>query len=77
MTKDTAARVHQLLLDCSRAIDNSIVVVRDEANESDLHEYRHAAGRVLSAVFDELLTPIYREHPDLIPPQLDRRFLQL
>jgi hypothetical protein len=77
MTKETAARVHQLLLDCSRALDTSIAVVQNESDESDLHAYRHAVGRVLMAVFDELMMPIYREHPDLIPPELDRRSLRL
>ena len=77
MKKETAARVHQLLLDCSRALDTSVAVVRDDSDEDDLREYRHAVGRVLTAVFDELMTPIYREHPELIPPELDRRFLRL
>jgi hypothetical protein len=77
MKKETAARVHQLLVDCSRALDTSVAVVQNESDEADLHEYRHAAGRALTVVFDELMIPIYREHADLITPELDRRFLQL
>lgn len=77
MMKEPAARVHQLLLDCSRALDTSVAVVQNESDENDLHEYRHAVGRVLAAVFDELMMPIYREHPDLVPPEMDRSPLRL
>ena len=31
--------------------------------------------RRLDNIMEELLKPIYRQHPDLIPPELDREFL--
>lgn len=42
-----------------------------------LDQHRRAAGRVLDAMMEEPFKPVYREHPDLIPPELDRRYLHL
>ena len=77
MTKQTAIRAHELLIKASGAIDESVAAVQSDASETELREYRRATGRVLDAIMEELLKRIYREHPDLIPPELDREFLRL
>lgn len=77
MTRETAVRVHGLLMTASKAVDQSVAAVQAEGDETGLGEYRRAAGRVLEAIMEELLKPLYREHPDLIPPELDRHHLRL
>jgi hypothetical protein len=77
MTRDCAEKVHALLLDCAKAIDASVAVVQQDGNEEELRRYRRAAGYLLNALMEDLMKPIYREHEDLIPPQLDRRYLVL
>lgn len=77
MTRDIAIRVHALLMTATNAVDQSVAAVQNGRDETELREYRHAAGRVLDAIMEELLKPIYREHSDLIPPELDRRNLRL
>lgn len=77
MTPATAVRLHELLITASGAIDESVGVARTEMDGEELREYKRAAGTVLAALMDELLVGIYRQHPDIIPPQLDRRFLRL
>jgi hypothetical protein len=77
MTKDTAKRIHEFVLKASAAIDDSVAAGRDDQDEEGFKAYRSAAARVLDNIMEELLKPIYREHADLIPPELDRRFLRL
>jgi len=77
MTKATASRAHALLIKAAGTIDESVAAVQSDTSETELREYRRGAGRVLDAIMEELLKPIYREHPDLIPPELDREFLRL
>ena len=54
-----------------------MAAVQAGGDETGLRDYRRATGRVLDAIMEELLKPIYREYPDLIPPELDRRHLRL
>jgi hypothetical protein len=78
MTEETARLVHLLLLKASGAIDETVATVQASGvHGEELSEYKHAAGRTMMAIFEELLMPIYREHPAVIPTELDRRFLNL
>lgn len=76
MTRETAVRIHAFLLTAMKAVDESVEEVQRN-DEAGLHEYRRGAGRVLDAIVEELLKRVYREHPDLIPPELDQRYLRL
>lgn len=77
MTLETAKQVHALLMVASRSLDESVAVVEKEGRADELHEYRLGVGRVLAVIMDELLLPTYREHNELIPPELDRSVLPL
>jgi hypothetical protein len=75
MTREAAERVHALLLECSTAINRSIAVVQASADDSEFRAYRAAAGRLMANVMEDLLRPLYREYPDLVPPELGPDFL--
>lgn len=77
MTIDTAKRLHELLLSASSAIDGCVALAQNDAPTAGFDEYRLAAAQALDSVMEGLLKPIYREYPDLIPPELDREFLRL
>jgi hypothetical protein len=77
MTSELAVRIHGMVLNAAKAIDESVAAMQAEGNPTDLLGYRRAAGCVLDAIMEELLKPLYREHPELIPPELDRRYLNL
>jgi hypothetical protein len=53
------------------------VLVQSDSSEDEFNEYRLGAGHVLSSLMEELMMQIYRQHADLMPAQLDRRYLQL
>lgn len=65
MTKDRALEVHRLLLESSGALDQSIVAVQEAGNADELDDYRRRTGRLMYGIYEELLAPIYREHPDV------------
>ena len=77
MTKETATRVHELVMNAVQAIDDSLAALQNDAGEEECHEYRLAAGHILDDLMVSFLKPIYRQHEDLIPIQLDRRYLNL
>jgi hypothetical protein len=77
MTKDTALRVHELVLSSVRAINEAVAIAQTDSSVVELEEFRLGAGTTMNAIFEELLKPIYRAHPELIPKELDRRYLKL
>ena len=48
-------------------LNNSIRIVQDLCTPEELKAYRRGAGHALSEIHDRLLSPILREHPDLMP----------
>ena len=77
MSEDDARRVHALVLQACEAIDASVAAVLEtNATSEESTVYRRAAGTVLMEIFDELLKPLYEQHPAIIPPELDRRYFR-
>jgi hypothetical protein len=70
MKLETAARVHTLVLATSRSLNEALSALQGEVDDEDFNEYRRATGRILDALMEEFLKPIYREHRQLIPPEL-------
>jgi hypothetical protein len=77
MTRETARQVHERVMAAAREIDESLVVLQGDVDAEELRAYKRAAGRLLDGLMEEFLKPIYREHPELIPPELDRSSLPL
>jgi hypothetical protein len=77
MTREVAIRVHELLRSAIGAINGSVAVAQEGSSVDELQAVRLGAAQALDAIFEGLLKPIYREHPDLIPQELDRRYLKL
>lgn len=66
---DAARRVVALLLDASGAIDQSVAEVRDHGTSEELKAYAKVAGGILGQIMSEALNPLFREHPELVPPE--------
>ena len=71
MKLETAAYVHALLLSPSRTLNDAVSALQGEVSEEESNEYRLATGRILDALMEEFLKPIYREHKQLIPKELE------
>lgn len=72
MDRKIAERLQSVAFECTRLLDESVVMVQKEAPD-DLKAYRLGVGWVFSEIGDRLLAPIYKEHPDLAPEFLRRK----
>jgi hypothetical protein len=71
VNKHTAEKVHKLMLDISSQLDESVAFVQKECPVEEFTVYRRAIGNILGEVWDTILRPLYEEHPDLRPRELD------
>lgn len=68
---EVARQISDLMLECGRRIDASVALVQEQCDAEDFQRYRRAAGRVLGALYLDVMQPIYGEHPGLKPEGLD------
>jgi hypothetical protein len=71
---DAARKVVALLLDASGAIDQSVAEVRDHGTSEELKAYAKVAGGILGKILSEGLNPLFRQHPELVPPELAQSY---
>jgi hypothetical protein len=69
--KTIASEINQLMLEYSKKIDATIAQVQSNCSNDEFEKYRKASGIVLGNVLLEIMNPIYKEHPDLKPKELD------
>ncbi|HEX9572456.1 MAG TPA: hypothetical protein VF994_00080 [Myxococcales bacterium] len=66
MTKPTAQAVSELLRAAVAKLDESVRVVQGAA-PSEFEAYRRAVGRIMGAIYLDLLTPLYAQYPEIDP----------
>lgn len=71
MKRDVAETISKLMLECGAKLDESVRLVRDSCSASEFESYRAAVGQIMGTMLLTVMNPIYREHPDLQPPELD------
>jgi hypothetical protein len=69
--KAFAKQVADLALDYSGRLDELVARAREVSPEPEFLAFRRAIGEVLGITWDELLSPIFKAHPDLKPKDLD------
>jgi len=45
-------------------------IIKNECDVDELNYYRRRVGGVMAALYMDVLSPIYKEHPELIPPEM-------
>lgn len=65
--KALALEVSSRLLKVNGALDEAIYLVQAHCSTDELEQFKLAMGEVMYAVFENVLIPIYKEHPDLVP----------
>ena len=68
MTKATAQAVGDLLRAAARELDESVRVVQNAA-PSELEAYRQTVGRIMDAIYLDVLAPLYAQYPELDPEE--------
>ena len=62
-----AKQISELMLDISDRVSQSVASSKSECSAEEHAAYQRAAAKVLSAVQQEVLSPLYAEHPSLRP----------
>jgi hypothetical protein len=68
---EIAKDVSDLFLDFNGRLNESVEKVGQSCSAEEFASYRRRAAKLINAVFEAILEPIYREHPDLKPPDLE------
>ena len=66
-----AKYVSDLLLDINGRLNESIGEVEQKCSAEESKLYKRRAGKIVDAIFEVILEPIYLEHPGLKPPGLE------
>ncbi|MFL9886559.1 hypothetical protein PQR66_26195 [Paraburkholderia agricolaris] len=69
--RETAVELSNRLLKISGAINDAIIFAQDRCPDDEFKEFRLAMGRLLDRLYVLGLEPLYEEHPDIAPPELE------
>jgi len=71
MKKDVAETINRLMLEYGAKLDSSVKLVMDTSSAEEFEAYRLAVGQIMGTMLLDIMNPIYREHPELKPPELE------
>lgn len=66
--KALALEVCNRMLRINGSLDEAIVFVQAHCSTEELESFKQAMGEIIYMVFEQALIPIYKQHPDLVPP---------
>ena len=69
MEQIIAREISSLMLEFYAKLNASLKLVQQRCSEDEFKEYRRAIGLVMGEMTTEVLMPLYKEHPDLEPPE--------
>lgn len=68
--RNVAAEVSKCLLEANRLLNQAVAVANAGSSMEEFSAFRLAIGKVLGELLVEVVNPLYRQHPDLKPPEL-------
>jgi hypothetical protein len=71
MKKETAKQINQVMLEHSQELDESVRLVLETCTTEEFEAYRDAVGQIMGTMLLDIMNPIYLEHPELKPSDLD------
>jgi hypothetical protein len=72
MTKESARRLSELMLHLSGQLNESVRMIQQKESDEEFKRYRKAVAHIMGSIWDQVLGPLYAEHPELEPPELKR-----
>lgn len=70
MNREIAEEISKLMLYCGSEIDKSVVLVKNTCDSEEFEIYRKAIGKIMGTMLVDIMNPIYKQYPDIKPPQL-------
>lgn len=65
-----AKTLQQAMLNIANELDKTIIDNQEFFNEKELEEYKKAVGVIMMSIFDEVLSPLHKRHPEIKPKDL-------
>jgi hypothetical protein len=72
MDRTIADKINHLMLDISARLDESVRLAMDNSDGEEFQRYRRAVGKILGEIYLEVLSPLYAQHPSLVPKGLQK-----
>jgi hypothetical protein len=69
--KDLSVEISRRLLEISRQLDESVAVAQGQCSEEEFNAFRLQIGTLMGGLYLDILKPLWREHPDLKPPEME------
>jgi len=70
MNQQTAAAIAKLMLDVTAQLDASVKLVMNESDVVEFEAYKSCIGKILGQIYCDVLSPTFRQHPQLMPDEL-------
>ncbi|UTW46642.1 hypothetical protein KFE80_05525 [bacterium SCSIO 12696] len=71
MKKEVAVEIVDLMLEFGDRLNQSVAIVKDNCSEDELASHRRAIGKLMGSMLLDIMNPIFDEHPELKPDQLE------
>ena len=71
MKKELAQEVSDEMVAIGARLNQLVWTIKGQAEEDEFRRYRRAIGQVMGVMLSEVMNPLYAEHPDIKPVELD------
>jgi hypothetical protein len=70
MEHNVAREITELMFKINGEINNSLFIVQQSSDEVSYGRYKAAVANIMGEILIEILNPIFKQYPDLIPDEL-------
>lgn len=67
---ENAKQIQENAFDVSSKLNNSLLEMQSILSDDEFNQYRLAVAKVLGEIFIEILHPIHKKYPELIPKEM-------
>jgi len=71
MNRTVARHISDLMLEFGRRLDESVEIMQESCEKDELDGYRRAIGQIMGTMLLEIMNPLYAQHPELKPHELE------
>jgi hypothetical protein len=68
MKIELATKITSDLVKISGDFDETLRLIETNCNQDEFRSYRKAFGNLMGTMYLDILEPLFKEHPSLIPP---------
>jgi hypothetical protein len=70
MNIEVAKELNDMMLSICARMDGSVRLMRDSSDRNEFDSYRKTIGSIMGLVYTDILSPIYKQYPLLMPNEL-------